>query len=183
MKKPDQTKNGITWVSHKNLPEAQREQVKLSTQGTFDMTDNTPASFTVTPEDQRLDFLPDLVAGNIKALTSYEHGIYNMMHNTTNGAYSGGYWEFITFSNGAKAMIIDDNQKVEVMQPSNGYQGEMTLKALSLAINAMMCSLLSFSTEGATQAELANNYHNLMDMISQCPPFNSEAGEIWAFLD
>jgi hypothetical protein len=137
---------------------------------------------TIVPERLRPTFIPNLLANNLKALLNFENLIYQFMNKFTE-EYNGGYWEFVTFENGAKAMILNYEKVVPCNHEENYFSGEMSFRSLSLACNLMVCSHMSFMTFGQTQENLGNNYHLLRDVSFEHEWFKAEAGQIWALLD
>ena len=138
--------------------------------------------YRIVSESKRLDFIPELVAMDLKALMNYEPLIYTLMDNGTscdNEPYSGGYWEFRVYENGAKAMVLDEDRRFEVQRMCDGAEGNMSAEALSLACNIMACSMLCGVVTDKAQESLANNYHLLRDAIDG----NADAGEIFRFID
>lgn len=137
---------------------------------------------TIVPDHLRTAFIPNLLANNLRALLQFENLIYQFMNKFTK-EYNGGRWEFVTFENGGKAMIFDFENVVPVENVDNYYSGQMSLRALSLASNMMVCSHMSFLTFGKTQENLSANYHFLRDVLCQHPWFEPEAGQVFALLD
>lgn len=148
------------------------------------MSEPQKITHSLCPEKERLNFLPTLVAGNARFMMAYEQAVYNFM-NTFTQHYQGGYWDFVVFSNGARAMLfkLDEDTKVECENDDNYFDGNMSLRALSLACNLMTCSHLSFTAQGETQEVLGRNYHLLRQVSFEHELFVREASEIWGLLD
>lgn len=148
------------------------------------MSELNVITHALCPEKERMNFLPTLVAGNGRFVLAYEQTVYNFMNKFTQH-YQGGYWDFVVFSNGARAMIfrLEYQTKVQCENDDNYFDGEMSLRALSLACNLMACSHLSFQAEGQTQEVLSRNYHLLRQVSFEHELFVPEASEIWGLLD
>lgn len=144
----------------------------------------SPITYKKVPTRSRLKFLPTLVANNMRVMLVYECSVFDKMTASTAGTetpYQGGKWDFLEFENGAKAMVLsgDYDKVLQANQQLNYYSGSMSQFALSIAINMMICSQLSFATRGMTQTNLAENYHKLRAVASELP----DAVEIFGFLD
>lgn len=132
---------------------------------------------------ERLAFLPKL-AGPL--MMQFEAALYVNMTQFSKGAYNGGYWEMYEFPNGALMMVYENLTKVPVSQPSNYYEGTMTLLVLSMALNLHLCSNMSFHPKAPRT--MGTNYHLLMDNFCQWadegwPGVPAEFSEVIAFLD
>ncbi len=107
---------------------------------------------------ERLRFLPKL-AGPL--MMQFEAMLFHLMGEYSNGAYNGGFWQMYEFPNGALMMVYEDLTPVQVTQPSNYFEGEMSMLVLSMALNLHLCSNLSFNPKAP--ATLGQNYHLLME--------------------
>ncbi|MFZ2972568.1 MAG: antirestriction protein [Ferribacterium limneticum] len=92
-------------------------------------------------------------------------------------AYSGGYWNFYTISNGGFFMVpkLDESFKVTA---DNGYEGAMSAEALGITACLCAFSNLSFG-EGKFGEACADHYHWLYEFAMAHP----EAGAIQAAID
>jgi len=134
--------------------------------------------FKQVKEKNRMRFLPTLAGA---AHPTFERFVMDTMANA-NPAYKGGYWDFIEFPNGAKAMILpgESKSKIQIRQQANGFSGSMSPTSLSIALNISACSYLSFHTVGPTQRALSKNYHLLRETLDS-ELFDTK--EIFRFLD
>lgn len=137
---------------------------------------------TIVPDRLRPTFIPQFLAQDFKALLNFENLIYQFMNKFT-PEYHDAMWDFVTFENGAKAMVLNVEKVVPCENVDNYFSGEMSLRSLSLACNLMVCSHMSFMTFGQTQENLSNNYHLLRDVSFEHEWFKAESGQIWALLD
>ena len=147
--------------------------------------------FTVVKQEDRLDFFPKLVAMDMVTLMMFENSLYAAISEATD-SYAGGMWEFIIFENGAMAAVLLDTEEtefelnkdfdcgttVQVNLQQNYYGGRMSLFSLSLAVNMLQCSRLSF-TKRKSAIALGTNYHLLREALHEYPEYS----EIHSFLD
>lgn len=111
----------------------------------------------------------------------YQNMVYNTMRKV-NREYRGGYWEFIEFTNGAKAMVMtfpSDKTMVQIPPQQNYFEGTMSLYALSLALNMVACSHISFVTNKEVQEHLSQNFQRLQEAVSEIPEYRT----VMSFLD
>ena len=92
-------------------------------------------------------------------------------------AYSGGYWNFYTLSNGGFYMAPDAAGQFQVVS-ENGYEGFMSAEALGITACLYTYSNLSFG-EGKFGAICADHYHWLYEFAMSHP----EAAAIRAAID
>lgn len=86
-------------------------------------------------------------------------------------AYSGGYWQFYTLSDGGFFMAPDIAKVFEVIA-DNGYQGSMSAEALGITACLYTYSNLSFGENGFAE-KCAEHYHRLFEFAMQHPEVNS----------
>lgn len=151
----------------------------------------------VVKPEEREEFIPNLVAMNMRLLLAFENLWCSKMGNATK-EYKGGMLQFVEFENGAKSIMVglpdggigtewrefnevitEETPKVPVTCVTNYYEGKMSLAALSLACTAAVCSMLSFSGDNAGARAVAENYHKLVEVF----PSSVDLGEIYKFLD
>lgn len=154
-------------------------------QATAQKLEPTPIQFPARKFNakERLSFLPKL-AGPL--MMQFEAAMYVNMTQFTNNQYNGGYWQMYEFPNGALMMVFEDLTPVHVTQPSNYYEGTMSMLVLSMALNLHLCSNMSFHPKAPKT--MANNYHLLMENFYQWadegwPGVPAEFREVIAFLD
>lgn len=140
--------------------------------------------YRIVESDERADFIPNLVKGNIKALMNYENIVYHRMTMATEGTeneYAGGMWQFIEFDNGAKAMVWDEpfDKVLTINEQMNYFCKPMTVLNLCIAINICACSDLAFAIHGAAQESLVDNYHKLREVADTLPGGDT----IFGFID
>lgn len=136
----------------------------------------------IIADDQRSEFLPNFLMNNTLAIIKFEALVYDYTRSST-PEYNGGYWEFVEFENGAKAILFNDSKKVPCSNDGNWFEGEMSLLALSLASNLMACSHMSFVTQGDLQQRVSDNFYLLREVASEHEWFKSEAPSIFAIID
>lgn len=149
--------------------------------------------YSIVADKDRMEFIPTLVAQDLRALMYFENALYSLVDEATAEdpePYHGGLWIFRIYENGAMAMVMDYDRKFKVTCASNYYSGEMSAEALSLACTMSICSRMSFTTTGKAQENLANNYHLLRAVAYGAYSEDEteieghpEACEIAAFLD
>lgn len=92
-------------------------------------------------------------------------------------AYSGGYWNFYTLSNGGFFMAPKLNESFQVIA-DNGYEGTMSAEALGITASLYTYSNLSFG-EGKFGEICGEHYHWLYEFAMQ----HSEENLIHAAID
>ena len=134
--------------------------------------------FTIAKQEDRENFIPELVSMDMRMLMNFENAIYIMM-DRLNPEYSGGSWDFITMPNGAKAMVLISDDVVNVPPQPNYFEGDINEFALTYALNMYVCSHFSFG-EGKGAESVGENFHKLSEAI---PEDYQWAGKIFALLD
>ena len=93
-------------------------------------------------------------------------------------AYTGGYWEFWTLSNGGFYMAPSAEATFEV-RSENGFQGELTGDALGITACLYAYSHLSFGGDGHFAGKCAEQYHLLREYMLD----HAEAAAVLAAID
>ncbi|GHG07256.1 antirestriction protein [Thalassotalea marina] len=138
------------------------------------------ATATQCPCEEREDFIPSMVANDVCTIISFENAIYTVMEKLSQGQYSGGHWNFYTFPNGAKAMVFEDECIVEAFCETNGRQCNLSMTALSLAVNLYVLSHLSFSlvsTKSNVCLVVSDFFHRLRDALYDIAESDSDLAE------
>ena len=141
--------------------------------------------FSLVPEEQREHFYPSIVGGNLRTMMALEGYFYKILGNSC-ASYNGGYFDFIEFSNGAKAPILamTEEAKVRVISNLNWYEGLMTWRVLSVCAFALACNHLAHAERDPKARDaLVNNWRLLMDVIYDHDFLSGERDEAIAFLD
>lgn len=147
--------------------------------------DEKLTGFELVPSRQRSKFYPSLVAGNMRSMMALEAYFYQTLSESCS-QYGGGYFDFVVFSNGAKAPILNmaDETKVSVIGRDNWYEGVMTFRTLSLVAFALVTNRIAHvETDPAARKALTDNWRLLMDVIYSHDFLDGERDEAIAFLD
>ncbi|OZB41035.1 MAG: hypothetical protein B7X50_08010 [Alishewanella sp. 34-51-39] len=141
--------------------------------------------FSLVPEKKREQFYPSIVGGNLRTMLALEGYFYGILGDSC-ASYNGGYFDFVEFSNGAKAPILamTEEAKVRVIGKQNWYEGMMTWRVLSLCAFALACNHLAHAERDPKARDaLVNNWRLLMDVIYDHDFLDGERDEAIAFLD
>lgn len=118
----------------------------------------------LVPESQRLD-VADRHFG-IRFPLQFEPMVYRFAEQLAE-AYTGGYWQFYTLSNGGFYMAPDLDESFGVVA-DNGYSGTLSADALGITACLYAYSNLSF-TDGTFSQRCAKNYGRLLDFALKHP--------------
>ncbi len=128
---------------------------------------------TRVSESQRMDVADEHFG--IRFPLTVEPMIYQFATQLSS-AYSGGYWQFYTLSDGGFFMAPDMADPFEIMA-DNGYQGTMTAEALGITACLYAYSNLSF-TKGSFGEKCADRYHQLYEFAMRHPEAAAIRGAI-----
>lgn len=131
-----------------------------------------PTTATKCPDHQRLDFLPRHAAGQFLI---YEQTVYAYMYKACS-VYRGGVWDYYSLSNGGFFMAWDVTGSVPMEWPDNFYDGEMSARAASIAVNLMVQGHLCASRD-------AERFIRSYRALSRYAAEHDESGEIFRFID
>ncbi len=93
-------------------------------------------------------------------------------------AYTGGYWNFYSLSNGAFYMAPSQDEPFKVVC-ENGFEGLMSADAFGITVCLYAYSQLSFSGNPEFAATCAEQYHLLREYMAE----HAEVGAILAATD
>lgn len=125
---------------------------------------------SLVSDEERADFLPKHCG---KHFLQFEMTVYGFIDRFVS-AYNGGYWEFYTLSNGGFYMAWDHEGAVIFKNIENYTEQEMSVDAVSIAINLYALSSLSFRF-----SQFAEKYHLLRDYAAE----HAEAHLIFKAID
>lgn len=112
---------------------------------------------------------------------SASNSIRSMMGEMAPG-YKGGRWSLVTLSNGGFFMFPKDEQgKVLIQWPGNGFEGEMSAQAAGICATLMTLSHLSFLADerGGNPEPMVDCFHHLRDYAQS----HEEASSIFRMTD
>jgi hypothetical protein len=123
-----------------------------------------PAAVTrhLVPEDQRLTVVEKLFG--IHFPLRLEPVIFGQTQKMTQGAYSGGYWQFYTLDNGGFYMAPDGDEIYQVVC-DNYWQGKLSADALGIVSCLYAYSHLSCSRDLDFARICAEHYHLLREFM------------------
>jgi hypothetical protein len=138
------------------------------------MQDAQIITATVVPGPSRLAFVDNLIG--LSWVLIFEPTLYGMAENLSS-EYNGGYWEFVSLSNGGAFFYpIGDTQYA--VSSDNGFQGDLSAEAFGITATLYSLSHVSFS--GGKLAETcAETYYKLREFACQ----HAEARSILAAID
>lgn len=129
---------------------------------------------TLIAQEDRMTALPRRFGS---ACVAYEMAVYNLMTQLTNGAYSGGSWDFYTTENGGFFMQLTGEGDFTLSNEGNYTDTTMSREAACVAVNLYACSHLSFKYTSIEA--LSRNFQALYAYAAELP----EAGKIFTAID
>ena len=144
---------------------------------------NSPIEITksLVETAKRFEFLPSI---SEKRFMDIEAMAYGIARNTIDD-YSGGYWEFVTLSNGGKFMYLRQDENVVLNNPMNYFTKSVDCETAGIAITALVYARLAEGAHISDDVEqlkiFGNHFHHLRDYALS---MNNENGAaILRFLD
>jgi len=134
-------------------------------------SDHLPIIATVVSEQDRLEFLPKLFG---RYFLHTESAIYQWMRQLC-ADYDGGYWEFMTLSNGGGYLRPGVGPWV-LKVDGNGFSGQFSHDAAGIVVTLFALSHLAFRYP---ESDLGGCYLRLLDHARQHP----EAARMLAAID
>ena len=135
--------------------------------------DVTPITARTIPDEERLSFLPRVLAGKYML---FENTVYGFADRNSKD-YSGGFWAFVELSNGGFFIHPIAPEQFSVSCWSNHFEGRLSADAFGIGLTLFAFSHMSFET--GAPAILAERYHQLYEFAAR----HSEAELIFQFID
>lgn len=133
-----------------------------------------PVTAMIVPMERRIAVLPAFFPGYYMKV---EASVYDWMRRFCPD-YRGGYWEYVTLSNGGMFLYPkrSDGGTYKLEWYGNGFTGEVSAEAAGLIMTLMAMSHLSFEIP---DDRLSENFNDVREYAAQVP----EAEKIFAALD
>ena len=128
---------------------------------------------TLVPESGRMSFLPRHFG---RLMMQVESEVYTQMRELCE-QYSGGYWHYVTLSNGGVFLKPADFEPLSIAVHSNDYRGTMSAEAAGITVTLFALSHLAFRYPDEEQ--LSDRFHQLREFASE----HAEARDIFAAID
>lgn len=97
----------------------------------------------------------------------YMKAVFNCAAHITKGEYKNSYWDYVELSNGGFYMLVGKDRHWHCWNDAAHWDGSMTPRAFSVAVNIYACSQAAFQLVDLNQkelaAELSDNYYRLRD--------------------
>ncbi|WP_275075305.1 antirestriction protein [Providencia rettgeri] len=132
-------------------------------------------TMTLVPDEQRLDFWLNHF-GSVKDWATFEVAIFTTMGQFCDN-YHGGYWEYVTLSNGGAFIYPDiSDDPLTLFNTHNGNEAVLSQEAAGIAVCLILYSIWSFQTESEV---ICDRFYQLRDYASQHP----ESSAIFHLID
>lgn len=135
--------------------------------------DVTQITARTIPDDERLSFLPRVLAGKYML---FENTVYGFADRNSKD-YSGGFWTFVELSNGGFFIHPIAPEHFNVSCWGNHFEGRLSADAFGIGLTLFALSHMSF--EKGAPAILAERYHQLYEFAAR----HGEAELIFQFID
>ncbi|HHH9443053.1 TPA: hypothetical protein ACP32N_005041 [Pseudomonas aeruginosa] len=120
------------------------------------------ATYRVIPNDQASDFL-HLKIG--RQSSHYANNLYTVMNSQMEGRFYGGMWELREYNNGAVAMVLPDDERVQAACHACQQELQISLEALSLVASVLLYARLCEKAYMHGDEEEAMHLRNLHDVL------------------
>ena len=121
---------------------------------------------TLVPDDARLDFYPTFLG---KYFMAGENLLYVHADRFVKG-YTGGYWNFLTLSNGGFYAALASDEQQHLVIPDNYCSELMSADAAGVTLTLMMLGRLLCARIPESECErLTDLYHKLRDFACGHP--------------
>ncbi len=134
---------------------------------------------TVVPEDERLDFLPDLVG--LRCM-DVELAIFQFMGKLDN-LYKGGYWDFVRINSGGGYLRPDWEGKRQLIWPDNCSDELVSADAAGIVVTLFALSRVSFISAEKEQWNAAERLSKVHRQITEFSRHHPEGSQIAALID
>jgi hypothetical protein len=128
---------------------------------------------TLVPDDERVGALRDLF-GILHFL--FEPRVYDWM-GYLSADYRGGYWHYYRLSNGGFYMAPADEKSFHIVNPCNGFGGDLSADGAGIAVCCFVLSNLCF--EYQTNSVFADRFLQLRAYIFR----HAEGADILRLID
>ena len=139
---------------------------------------NTTITAEIVSENQRMDVLPALFGS---AFMRGENLITGYMRNICAG-YTGGYWNFISLSNGG-FYLRPDMEKVDLSIAGNGFQKEVSADAAGIVVTLYALNMLMWDSADSDRQELLNHLYQQSEKLKDYAETISEHSAIYRAID
>jgi hypothetical protein len=146
---------------------------QMTLTGTSDDNADAPIVATKVGDAERLNFLPTFFGA--RYMLRGEMMVYAWMNRLCE-EYSGGFWEFMTLSNGGGFLSLRRDGPLHVRVNTNGYAGDMSAEAASIVATLFALCQLCEQTRHDSHIE---RYHLLRDFAAE----HAEAASIYRAID
>ena len=118
---------------------------------------------SLVEETDRLGFLFKMI-GNDVASIQFESYVYSLMSKLSSHQYLGGYWDFLSLSNGGFYMRLQGDSTYTITSP-NGHQYECSVETASIVVNLFALNWMTQhpSLKKAYVEAFAAHYYHLKD--------------------
>jgi hypothetical protein len=134
----------------------------------------TRQSATIVPDEQRLEFLPNLFDHSL--LIVAEHAVYGFMEKLSPLDYGGGFWDFYEHDGHPLFLAPKSKPRFRITGDITGFQGEVSAEAAGIIATMFAFSHLSFQFRSE---RLSEGYGRLYVYSADHP----EAAEILQAID
>ncbi len=134
----------------------------------------TPQTASVVPDERRLDFLPTLFGRSL--LMIGENAVYSLMERLSPLDYSGGFWDFYEHEGEPLFLAPTSKSRFRITGEITGFQGEVSAEAAGIIATLFAFSHLSFQYQFE---HLSEGYVRLYAYSADHP----EASEIFQAID
>lgn len=134
----------------------------------------TPQTASVVPDERRLDFLPTLFGRSL--LMIGENAVYSLMERLSPLDYGGGFWDFYEHKGEPLFLAPTSKSRFRITGEITGFQGEVSAEAAGIIATLFAFSHLSFQHQSE---HLSEGYGRLYAYSADHP----EASEIFQAID
>ncbi|TQN59939.1 antirestriction protein [Agrobacterium tumefaciens] len=134
----------------------------------------TPQTASIVPEERRLNFLPTLLGRSL--LMIGENAVYSLMEQLSPLDYGGGFWNF--YEHEGKPLFLAPRSKTRfrITGEITGFLGEVSAEAAGIIATLFAFSHLSFQYQSE---QLSEGY----DRLYAYAAYHTEAAEIFQAID
>ena len=118
---------------------------------------------SLVEEGDRLGFLFKMI-GNDVASIQFESYVYSLMSKLSSHQYLGGYWDFLSLSNGGFYMRLQGDATYTITSP-NGHEYECSVETASVVVNLFALNWMT-ARKGLDKASIeafSTHYYHLRD--------------------
>lgn len=134
----------------------------------------TPQTASVVPDERRLDFLPTLFGRSL--LMIGENAVYSLMERLSPLDYGGGFWDFYEHEGEPLFLAPTSKSRFRITGEITGFQGEVSAEAAGIIATLFAFSHLSFQHQSE---HLSEGYGRLYAYSAD----HAEASEIFQAID